>query len=120
MTGTRVSIDGSNLVVEPQGWDRVWSFTRRLSFPLGEVKGAFFDPSVIEEPRGWRAPGLRVPGKVSGTFRTGGNKEFWNTAGRTKAIVVLLAPSQNYERLVLSVDEPLGVVDAINDARRRV
>lgn len=118
MSGTRVTIDGGDLVVEPLGLDRLWSFTRRIRLPLSQVQHAFFDPSVLDEPKGLRLPGLHVPGKAAGTFRSGGRRQFWNVTGSRQAIVVSLADGAPYDRLILTVDDPHGTVDAINGAPR--
>lgn len=117
MSGNRVTVAGELLVIEPKGLDRWWSFTRRLEIPLRHVKHAFFDPTSIPEPGGWRWPGLRLPWKVAGTFITNGRKEFWNISGYDRAIVIQLDEVPPFGRLVLTVDEPLRVVDAVNAAR---
>ncbi|WP_326553342.1 hypothetical protein [Micromonospora sp. NBC_01813] len=116
MTRNRVYVADDHLVVEPVGLDKVWSFTRRLRIPLSQVEGAFFDPSVKDEPKGWRGPGLHLPGKLSGTFHSGRKRQFWNVSGYDRAIVVTLHPTERFNRLVLTVDNPREVVDTINGA----
>ncbi|MDJ0337047.1 hypothetical protein [Cryobacterium sp. PH31-O1] len=118
MSGNRLTIADDQLVVEPRGLDRLWSFTRRIEIPLTQVSGAFFDPTVIDDPQGIRFPGLHLPRKVAGTFYTNGKRQFWNTVGLEKAIVVELDAAQRFDRLVLTVVNPLGQVDMINAARR--
>ena len=66
------------LVVEPQGLDKLWSFTRKLEIPLSHVRGATFDPGANQEPKRLRASGLAIPGKWAGTFNKDGDKSFWN------------------------------------------
>lgn len=117
MSSNRVIVTDDRLVIEPVGLDKVWSFTRRLQVPLSHVRGAFFDPSAIHEPKGWRGPGLRLPGKLSGTFHANGKKQFWNISGYERAIVIELASTERFDRLILTVDNPTEVVDAINSAR---
>lgn len=116
MSINRVTVTGDRLVVEPVGLNKVWSFTHRLQFPLAYVRGATFDPGMRDEPKGWRGPGLRLGGKLSGTFHAGGKKQFWNISGYEAAIVITLNPTERFDRLVLSVDDPNEVVDAINGA----
>lgn len=116
MSSNRVTVTDDRLVIEPVGLDKVWSFTRRLEFPLSQVRGASFDPSVRHQPKGWRGPGLRLPGKLSGTFHAGGTKQFWNVSGYERAIVIELDPRERFDRLILTVDDPTEVVDAVNRA----
>ena len=118
MSGNRLTVTGDLLLVELRGLDRLWSFTRRLEIPLRHVHGAFFDPTVIDEPTGLRFPGIRLPRKVAGTFYTNGKRQFWNIVGLEGAIIVELDATERFDRLVLTVDDPLGQVDTINAARR--
>lgn len=117
MSSNRVTVTTDRLVVEPLGLDKLWSFTRRLEIPLAHVRGATFDPGMKDEPKGWRGPGLGLPGKKSGTFHADGRKQFWNVSGYDRAVVVTLDPAERFDRLVITVDDPNGVVDAINGAR---
>lgn len=116
MSSNKVTVTGDNLVIEPVGLNRLWSFTRRLEVPLEHVRGATFDPGMRDEPKGWRGPGLGLPGKLAGTFHAGGNKQFWNIAGYDRAVVITLDPAERFDRLVITVDDPHEVVDAINSA----
>ena len=72
MSSNSVTVTRDSLIVEPVGLSKVWSFRRRLRFPLDNVKGATVDPGVKDEPKGWRFPGMRLPGRVAGTFRQRG------------------------------------------------
>ena len=116
MSSTRVTVTGDSLVIEPVGWDKIWSFTRRLQFPLGHVRGATFDAGLRHEPKGRRGPGLGLPGKLSGTFHAGGSRQFWNISGYDRTIVITLDPAERFDRVVVTVDHPDDVVDAINAA----
>ena len=116
MSINRVTVTADHLVVEPTGFNKVWSFRRRLQFPLERVRGATFDPGMRNEPKGWRGPGLGLPGKLAGTFHADGRKQFWNVSGYDRAIVVTLDDAERFDRLVLTVDDPNDVVDAINGA----
>ena len=44
-----VTIVDNNLVVEPQGLDKLWSFKRRLEIPLASVRGATFVVELTNE-----------------------------------------------------------------------
>lgn len=110
-----VTLTEQILAVEPRGLDKLWSFTRKLEIPLAHVRGATFDPGVKQEPKGFRAPGLAIPGKWAGTFVRDGEKTFWNVDRAPGAVVIELA-GETYARLVLTVAEPRTVVDRINAA----
>lgn len=110
-----VAMTQNGLVVEPVGLSKVWSFRRRLRFPLEHVHGATVDPSVRAEPKGRRAPGLRLPGRLAGTFRHRGRKQFWNVSGYDQPVVVTL-DAEEFDRLVITVHDPHQVADTINSA----
>jgi hypothetical protein len=116
MSINKVTITPTDLVVEPVGLTKMWAVTRRLRFPLSHVRGATFDPGMRDEPKGWRGPGLGLPGKLAGTFHSGGTKQFWNISGYDRAIVITLDAAERYDRLVITVDDPQQVVDAVNSA----
>ena len=116
MSSNKVTITEDHLVVEPLGLDKVWSFTRRLEIPLSHVRGATFDPGMRDEPKGWRGPGLGLPGKLAGTFHADGGRQFWNISGFERTVVVTLDPAERFDRLMITVDDPTQVVDAINNA----
>jgi hypothetical protein len=116
MSNNHVTLTSDHLVVEPLGLDKVWSFTRRVRVPLTHVRGATLDPGVRREPKGWRAPGLHLPGKLAGTFRSQGRQQFWNVSGFERAVVITLDPTQRYEQIVVTVDDPDDVVAGINAA----
>ena len=113
-----VSISADELVVEPQGLDKVWSLTDRLTIPLAHVRGATFDPGANAEPKGIRAPGLSVPGKWAGTFIHDGEKSFWNVSKPGQTVVIQLA-DEHFDRLILTVEEPRALVDQVNASLER-
>lgn len=115
---TDIRITDHSLVVEPRGLDRFWSFRRRVEVPLTQVRGATHDPGVRHEPRGIRAPGLGLPHKLAGTFRHRKGKQFWNVSGFDDAVVVTLTPDAEFDRIVVSADDPAGAERAINAAAR--
>lgn len=116
MSTNDVTITETNLVVEPRGLDKLFSFRGRIEVPLDHVRGATFDPGMMNEPKGIRAPGLRVPGKLSGTFHADGERQFWNVSGADRTVVIELDPSEHFTRLIISVDDPRQVVDTVNQS----
>ncbi|MCW2780456.1 MAG: hypothetical protein JWR35_905 [Marmoricola sp.] len=110
-----VTIDDGRLVVEPQGWDKVWSLRRRLEYPLGHVRGATYDPGAKHSSKGLKI-GMRLPGyKWAGTFVRGRELTFWNASAAQGVVEVELA-GERYARLYLSVEDPRALVDQINEA----
>jgi hypothetical protein len=112
---TTVTIAQDSLVVEPTGLDKMWSLTSRIVVPLHHVRGATHDPGMRNAPKGWRGPGLRIGDKLAGTFHADGDRQFWNVDGFDDVVVIELA-DEDYQRLVLSVQQPRDLVDAINAA----
>lgn len=111
----RIRIEAGNLIVEPKGFDKLWSFRRELRIPLDHLKGATYDPGASEQPKGFRGPGLGLPTKWAGTFRKDGEKHFWNARNSANTIVISLQ-NEDFNRLFLSVENPRQIVDTINAA----
>lgn len=116
MSNNTITITEGKLIVELHGLDRIWACRGRVEVPRERVRGATFDPGMKHEPKGWRGPGLGLPGKLAGTFHSGGGRQFWNVTGYGRTVVIELAPGERYERLILTVEDPRATVDAINHA----
>jgi hypothetical protein len=115
----RVSVEGTDLIVEIEGLNRVWALKSRITVPLGHVRGATLDPGIVRDFRGIRTAGTYVPGViVAGTFRTEGERTFWDVRDAQKAVVIEL-DDDAYARLVVEVDDPGATVDLVEDAMRR-
>ncbi|MFI1409010.1 hypothetical protein ACH4Y0_03590 [Streptomyces sp. NPDC020707] len=113
---TLIRIEGDDLVVVIEGFDKLWSFKGSLTIPLANVRGATADPGIAADPKGIRAPGSHVPGVITaGTFHQDGEKVFWNVRDPSKAVVVELA-DERYARLVLQVDDPRAAVALVENA----
>ncbi|OFT89335.1 hypothetical protein [Corynebacterium sp. HMSC28B08] len=113
----KITFTEENLVVEPQGLDKLWSFTGSLTIPWNHVRGATHDPGMKEEPKGFRAPGLRIGQKLSGTFHSDGERTFYNVNGFENALVVELV-DEHFTRLVVAADNPADQARAINSHAR--
>lgn len=112
---TKISVSGGVLTVEIQGLHQLWAFTRSIRVPMAHVRGATADPGIVHEPKGLRAPGIHVPGAVIGTFRRDGETHFWDVRSGAQAVVIELT-DENYDRLIVDVEDPRHTVDVINDA----
>ena len=112
-----VRIEGTELVIDQTLVDKVLSLKSDLRFPLVHVVSATWDPGIAKEPKGLRAPGTSVPGVITaGTYHHDGETSFWNIRHGTNVVVIRLR-DEEFDQLVLEVDAPQSVVDAINRAR---
>lgn len=119
MSRNTVKIEAEELVVIPRGLDKLWSFTKEIRVPLSLVRGATYDPGVVTEPKGVRSPGLNMLGKkISATYRKDGERHYWNVTSASDVIVIEVDPTFTYRRLILSVDDPVGLERQINEAVR--
>jgi hypothetical protein len=87
-----VRIDEDNLILDVQGWDKLWALKSQLAIPLENIRGVKVDPSVARGPKGLRAPGTYLPGVVTaGTFYQEGKRIFWDVHNPDNVIVIDLA-----------------------------
>ncbi|MBZ6227425.1 hypothetical protein [Streptomyces olivaceus] len=111
-----IRIDGDDLVVVIEGFDKLWAFKGSLTIPLANVRGVTADPGIAADPKGIRAPGSHVPGVITaGTFHQDGEKVFWDVRDASKTVVIELA-DERYARLVLQVDDPRAAVALVEKA----
>ncbi|GHH63399.1 hypothetical protein ACFXKJ_13660 [Kitasatospora indigofera] len=116
----RVSVTDGTLVVEVEGIDKLWALKSRLEIPLANVRGATIDPGMAQESRGIKLLGTHMPGLITaGTFRSHGDRVFWDVKNPAGAIVIELA-DENYTRLILEVADPRATVRLIEEAKRPV
>ncbi|GAB2503398.1 hypothetical protein CATRI_00480 [Corynebacterium atrinae] len=108
-----ITFTDTDLIVEPRGLDKMWSFTGRLTIPWEHVRGATHDPGTKNEPKGMRAPGLRLGQKLSGTFHNDGERVFWNVNGYENTVVIELV-HEHFNRLAISLEDPATKAAQIN------
>jgi hypothetical protein len=114
-----IDVDGDNLIVEIEGWDKLWALKSRLEIPLSKVRGATADPGAARAPEGIRAPGAYLPGVITaGTFHIDGERVFWDVHNPANAVVIQLA-DERYTRLIIEVTDPRKTVDLIERAISR-
>src|ERR1035437_876501 len=116
---TIVSVSEGNLIVEVEGWDKLWSLRSRLVIPIQHVTGICEDAKIAE---GWwhgmRVAGAQVPGVITaGTFYHHGNCIFWDVHHPEKVIVVDLE-DERYEKLIIEVADPSEAVVRLREALR--
>ena len=112
-----VEITGGELVVQVQGFDRVFALKSEVRVPLEHVLGA---ESGQEAAANWfhgiRAPGTSVPGViVAGTFYWHGDCAFYDVHHPEKAVAITLR-DEKYQRLVVEVHDPAHVMQTVNAA----
>lgn len=103
--GNIITFTDTDLIIEPRGLDKIWSFTGNLTIPWTHVRGATHDPGMKNEPKGWRGPGLRIGQKLSGTFHADGERQFWNVEGYENTVVIELT-DEHFNRIIVSLDDP--------------
>ena len=101
-----VEVHGDQLVVNVKTRDKKFLLLSSIRIPLEHVVGAEADPHVEWGVwRGWRVPGVKVPGV-----------RFYAMNGRRDKTLVIRLKDETYERLVTEVDDPSKVADNINEA----
>ena len=110
---TEVIVNDGLLVVEVQGWDKLWSLKSRLEIPLENV----VDVRPADEwAGGVRLLGTHVPGVITaGTFLQEGSWVFWDIHDPAKAIAVDLR-DERYSKLIIEVANPAETISAIKEA----
>ena len=114
---TTVSVADGNLIVEVDGWDKLWSLRSRLVIPIQHVIRVYADSSISN---GWwqglRVAGTHVPGVITaGTFYHHGKWVFWDVHHPEKAVVVDLR-DERYEKLIVEVPDPAETVARLESA----
>lgn len=108
-----VRISGADLVVEMNGFDKLWALKSSLTIPLANVRGATLDPGITRESKGIRTAGTHWPGLITaGSFRVDGERVFWDVRDPAKAIVIELR-DEHYARLIVEVDDPRATIGLI-------
>ena len=101
-----VEVRGDQLVVNMKTRDKKFMLLSSIRIPLAHVSGAEAEPKVPWEVwRGWRVPGVNVPGV-----------RFYACYGRRDKTLVISLKNETYERLITEVDDPAEVARSINDA----
>jgi hypothetical protein len=101
-----VEVHGDQLVVNIKTRDKKFMLLSSIRIPLAHVVGAEAEPKVPWEVwRGWRVPGVNVPGV-----------RFYACYGRRDKTLVISLKDETYERLITEVDDPAKVAETINDA----
>jgi hypothetical protein len=112
-----ITTENDKIVLEVQGWDKLWALKSRLEIPLENIRSVRVDPTVARAWwKGIRAPGTHLPGVIiAGTFYQDGKRIFWDVKDPEKTIVIDLMDDR-YDQLIVEVAEPSAAVRTIQDA----
>src|SRR5918998_6512895 len=101
-----VEVHGDQLVVNVKSRDKKFMLLSSIRIPLEHVVGAEVNSHVEWEVwRGWRVPGVKVPGV-----------RFYAMNGRRDKTLVIRLKDETYEWLVMEVDDPSEAAESINEA----
>jgi hypothetical protein len=108
---TTITISDDKLLIQVQGWDKLWAMKSHLEVPLQHVKRV--RSAAEEHAQGIHVPGTYLPGiVVAGTFYQIGKKVFWDVHNPERAIAIDLH-DERYTTLVLEVEHPEATVSEI-------
>ena len=111
---TTVMISDGKLMIEVQGWDKLWALKSSLEIPLEHVKGV--RSAKDERVQGIRAPGTYFPGIIAaGSFHQIGKHVFWDVHDAERAIAIDLH-DERYTTLILEVEHPEVTISEIERA----
>lgn len=108
---TIVSVTEGNLVVEMEGWDKLWALRSRLSIPINHVARVYADSTIAQSWwKGLKIAGADIPGVISaGTFYHHGKWVFWDVHN-PESVVVIDLHDERYEKLIVEVADPADTV----------
>ena len=116
-----IDMNASSMTVTLRGLDVVWATRRRIVVPLGHIKGARQDAYAASHGP-WlgagRTDALLDYAVAAGPMLVHGRHEFWDVHDPRRAVAIDLADEQ-YDRLVIEVDDPAATVEAVNAAVER-
>jgi hypothetical protein len=111
---TKVRTSDGKLVIDVEGWDKLWAFKSRLEIPFNHISGV--RSGADERASGIRAPGTHIPGVITaGTFHQIGKKVFWDVHHSERAIAIDLHDDR-YSTLVIEVTDPEATICEIQRA----
>ena len=101
-----VEVYDGHLVLNVKTRDEKFLLLSSITLPLEHVVGAEADPRVEWEVwRGWRVPGVKVPGV-----------RFYGVQGRRDKTMVIRLKDETYDRLITEVEDPAEAAEKINEA----
>lgn len=120
---TEIDFLVDSLVVEPTGWNKVWSLRNRIEIPYTSIVSVEHDHRRAENgPTGLRFPGANIPGiYLAGTFwRFWGDRKvrsFWIRRHAEKCITFQLTQHQ-FDYITVEVGDPDAEIAKITTVLR--
>ncbi|MGI8486119.1 MAG: hypothetical protein ACR2OU_17905 [Thermomicrobiales bacterium] len=108
---TEIDLLVDKLIVEPMGWNKLWSLRSKIEIPFSDVVSIEQDRRLAENgPAGLRLPGANIPGiYLAGTFWKfwGNNKvrSFWIRRHADKCITLRLR-NHHFDYVTVEVHDP--------------
>jgi hypothetical protein len=112
-----MTITNQTLILEVQGFDKVWALKSRLEIGLDHIRAVSADsPATLKWWKAIRMPGTYLPGVITaGTFYQDGKRLFWDVHNPANAIVIELGDDR-YDQLIVEVANPAAALASITAA----
>ena len=113
----RVAIENDELVIRMQGKRKLLALKSELSVPVDNIAGVTIGkewkdlPGLLDKRAGANLYGSYF----GGTFVQDGDKVFYDLKRREDAVVITLK-DEDFERLIIGVDDPVATVELIEAA----
>ena len=114
---SRVTIQDNHLVISMQGVRKVLTLKSELSIPLASIVDVTACPSEERKMvlfKGWRV-GTELGFYSGGTFYKDGNKAFYDLKRKEDAVIITLQ-DEDFDTLVIGVDDPAATAEYIKKA----
>jgi hypothetical protein len=118
---TEIDLLVDRLVVEPMGWNKVWSLRTRIDIPYGDIVAVEQDRRLAENgPAGLRFPGANIPGVyLAGTFwKFWGDRKsrsFWLRRRADRCITIRLR-NNSFDYVTVDVADPAAEIRRITSS----
>lgn len=111
----KIIISSDYLTVIPQGITKIFAFKSKIKIPLSHVEGATLDKEIMHDTvHGFRF-GTYVPGFYrAGSYHLNHEKVFFNVKMSSNPVVIQLK-NENFDRLIIGVNDPRKIVQEINN-----
>ncbi len=120
---TEIDLLVDKLIVEPMGWNKLWSMRLKIEIPFDTIVSVEQDHRLAENgPVGVRFPGANIPGiYLAGTFwKFWGDRKvrsFWVRRHAGKCITIRLR-NHYFNYLTVEVDDPAAEIRHIQTVLR--
>ncbi len=120
---TEIDLLVDKLIVEPTGWNKLWTLRSRIDIPFRDIVSLEQDHRLAENgPVGVRLPGANIPGVyLAGTFwKFWGDtrvRSFWVRRHADKCITIRLR-DHHFDYVTVEVHDPETEIRHIRTALR--